>query len=484
MAHGDLSSRPRIGESLRGQSYSLRLRDPYLSHGAGTVGSQEKYVCSLPPVIGRYSLPEMARLWTEEHKLEVWKEVEILALEAWGQTGTVPAEATAALRRAPTPTPAEVVEREKATDHDLAAFVDLLAASSGRMGRFVHYGLTSSDVLDTALGHILGEAGDLLAGSVAATFETVRRRAMEERDTVMLGRTHGVWAEPTSLGLKLASWAFELSRDHARLVRATEAVAIGKISGAVGSYAHTPPEIESFVCRRLGIGVEPASSQVTARDRHAEFLAAVALTGASLERMATEVRHLQRSEVGEVREPFTASQKGSSAMPHKRNPIVSERIVGMARLLRGFAQVGYENVALWHERDISHSSAERVALPDACLLLHYMLVKIERLIDGLVIDRDRMRRNLEGTGGLVYSQAALLALIESGLSREIAYRIVQENALRTWEDKTPLVELLAADPRVQLEPDRLRACFDPARFLQHTSIVFDRLADTVLQPRQ
>lgn len=433
------------------------------------------------PVIGRYSLPEMARLWTDEHKLAVWKEVESAALEAWVKAGTVPSEALLAVRRAPTPTPAEVLAREKITDHDLAAFVDLLAGASGEMGRWVHFGLTSSDVLDTALGVVLAEAGDLLAASVAAVFETVRRRALEEKDTVILGRTHGVWAEPTSLGLKLASWAFELSRAHERMVRATAVAAVGKISGAVGSYAHSPPEIEAFVCQQLGLGIEPASTQVTARDRHAEFLLAIALVGASLERMATEIRHLQRSEVREMREPFSTGQKGSSAMPHKRNPIVSERIVGMSRLLRGYAQAGLENVALWHERDISHSSAERVALPDACLLAHYMLVKMERLVDGLVIDRERMRRNLESTGGLVYSQAVLLALIEDGLSRDIAYRIVQENAMRTWEDKTPLLELLLVDPRVQLAPERLRACFDPA--LQHTSIIFDRLADTVLRAR-
>ena len=435
-------------------------------------------------MIGRYSLPEMARLWTEEHKLDIWKEVESLTTEAWVKFGGVPADAATALRAAPTPTPAAVAEREKVTDHDLAAFVDLLAAGSGKMASWVHYGLTSSDVLDTALGSILAEAGDLLATNVAALFETVRRRAIDEKDTVMLGRTHGIWAEPTSFGLKLATWAFELSRTHARLVRATATVAVGKISGAVGTYAHTPPEIEAHVCQHLGLGIEPASSQVTARDRHAEFLSSLALAGASLERIATEVRHLQRSEVGEVRERFRTGQKGSSAMPHKRNPIVSERIVGMARLLRGYAQVGLENVALWHERDISHSSAERVALPDACLLAHYMLVKMNDLVEGLVIDRDRMRRNLESTGGLVYSQAALLALVEAGLSRDTAYRIVQENALRCWEDRTPLLDLLLADPRVELDPEKLRGAFEPGRYLRHSSIVFDRLADTVLRPRQ
>jgi adenylosuccinate lyase len=359
--------------------------------------------------------------------------------------------------------------------------VDLLAAAAGPGGAWVHYGLTSSDVLDTAGGVVMRDAAGLLLDRLAGLFEAVRRRAFEHRDTVMVGRTHGIWAEPTSFGLKLATWAFELARDHARLSRARDAVAVGKLSGAVGTYAHLPREVEAFVCERLGIGVEPASSQVTHRDRHAEFLQAIALTGASLERFATEIRHLQRSEVGEVREPFRAGQKGSSAMPHKRNPILSERMTGMARLLRGYALTGLENVALWHERDISHSSAERVILPDACLALHYMLVTFTRVVDGLVVDAARMQANLTSTRGLISSQAVLLALVEAGLTRDDAYRIVQRNALRAWEEGLGLEDLLRSDPEVRLEPERLKDCFDPGRALARAGVVFDRLEALTLE---
>jgi adenylosuccinate lyase len=426
-------------------------------------------------MISRYSLPEMAGLWSETHKLEVWKEVETLVLEAWVGLGVAPGGSAAALRESPVPTPEEVAERERLTDHDLAAFVDLLGSSMDTGGEWVHYGLTSSDVLDTAGAVIMAKAGAILIEKTAALFTVVKARALEHQSTVMVGRTHGIWAEPTSFGLKLAGWAFELARAHQRLTAATASVSVGKISGAVGTYAHTPSEVEKQVCDRLGLQIEPASTQVTARDRHAEFLSAIAVTGASLEKMATEIRHLQRSEVREVREPFRAGQKGSSAMPHKQNPIVSERITGMARLLRGYAQVGLENVALWHERDISHSSAERVILPDACLALDYMLHRFTGLVEGLVIDTDRMLANLEATRGLVCSQAALLALVEAGASRDDAYRVVQENAMKAWETGAHLRELLAADARVQLTDSQLSDCFDPMRFLVNTGVVFDRL---------
>jgi adenylosuccinate lyase len=426
-------------------------------------------------MISRYSLPEMAALWSETHKLEVWKEVETLVLEAWVGLGVAPPDSAMALRRSPVPTPEEVAERERLTDHDLAAFVDLLASSMDKGGEWVHYGLTSSDVLDTAGGVLMSSAGAILLQKTVALFDVVKARALEHQSTVMVGRTHGIWAEPTSFGLKLAGWAFELARAHQRLSAATASVAVGKISGAVGTYAHTPSAVESQVCERLGLHIEPASTQVTARDRHAEFLSAIALTGASLEKMATEIRHLQRSEVGEVREPFRAGQKGSSAMPHKRNPIVSERITGMARLLRGYAQVGLENVALWHERDISHSSAERVILPDACLALDYMLHRFTGLVEGLVVDTDRMLANLGETRGLVCSQAALLALVESGTTRDDAYRLVQENAMKAWETGEQLRDVLAADPRVTLTESQLAECFDPTRFLANTGVVFDRL---------
>jgi adenylosuccinate lyase len=354
--------------------------------------------------------------------------------------------------------------------------VDVLAGSVETGGEWIHYGLTSSDVLDTAGGVVMSEAASLLIGRVERLFEVVKAQALTHRGTVMLGRTHGIWAEPTTFGLKLATWAFELERDHRRLQAARRSVAVGQISGAVGTYAHCPPQVEEFVCGRLGIGVEPASSQVTMRDRHAELLSAVALTGASVERFATEIRHLQRSEVGEAREPFRAGQKGSSAMPHKRNPIRSERMTGMARLLRGYAQTGLENVALWHERDISHSSAERVALPDACLALDYMLVTFAGVVEGLVVDTERMLANLAATRGLVYSQAVLLALMEEqGLDRDAAYRIVQRNAMEAWDGGRDLRELLGSDPEVDLPAGALERCFSTERFLAHTGVVFKRL---------
>ncbi len=428
-------------------------------------------------MIPRYTLPEMSRIWTEERKLEVWKELETLVVEAWVHEGIAPPEAATAVRAAPEVDADEWKAREEVTSHDVAAFVDVLAESVTTGGKWVHYGLTSSDLLDTAQGFILREAAELLQRRLDDLFTVVTRRALQHRDTVMIGRTHGIWAEPTTFGLKLATWAFEIDRDRKRLAAAKESVSVGKISGAVGTYAHTPPSIEAYVCDQLGIGIEPASSQITHRDRHAEFLATVALIGASLERFATEIRHLQRSEVGEARESFGKGQKGSSAMPHKRNPIASENITGLARLLRSYASAGFENVALWHERDISHSSVERVALPDACLLLDYALVRMTKLIDNLVVDEDRMTKNLESTRGLVFSQAVLLALIEDqGVSRDSAYRIVQRNAMQAWDEGLPLRGLLGDDPEVQLDDELLDRCFSPEHFLRNSGVVFERLA--------
>jgi len=429
-------------------------------------------------MIERYALPEMTAIWSEQRKLAVWKEIETLVLEAWAERGVVPRAAVDALRAAPEVDPVAWKQREAVTHHDVAAFVDVLAASVAHGGEWVHHGLTSSDVLDTALGVLMAEATDLLLLRVAELFAIVKRRALEHRDTIMVGRTHGIWAEPTTFGLKLATWAFELARDHGRLAHARETVAVGKISGAVGTYAHTPPEIEAYVLDRLGLRAEPASSQIVLRDRHAELLAAIALTGASLERFATEIRHLQRSEVGEVREPFRSGQKGSSAMPHKRNPIASENVTGLARLLRGYAVAGLEDVALWHERDISHSSVERIALPDATGLLDFALVRMARVVGGLVVDAGRMQANLEATRGLVFSQAVLLALVESGHSRDEAYRIVQRNAMATWEGAGTLLDHLLADDECDLPEADLRACFDPDRFLRHAGVVFDRLQAT------
>ena len=428
-------------------------------------------------MIPRYTLPEMAHIWSEEHKLEVWKEMETLVVEAWVEQGVAPAAAAAAVRAAPEVDPTEWKRREETTSHDVAAFVDVLAESVEVGGEWVHYGLTSSDMLDTAQGFILNEAGALLQKRVDDLLAVVKAKAFAHRDTVMIGRTHGIWAEPTTFGMKVATWAFEIDRDRKRLAAARKSVAVGKISGAVGTYAHTPPTIEAYVCERLGLEIEPASSQITHRDRHAEFLSVLALIGASLERFATEIRHLQRSEVGEARESFGKGQKGSSAMPHKRNPIASENITGLARLLRSYASVGFENVALWHERDISHSSAERVALPDSCLLLDFALARMTKLIDNLVVDTDRMLQNLDSTRGLVFSQAVLLALIEEqGLSRDAAYRIVQRNAMRAWDEGLRLRDLLSEDEDVTLGADVLDRCFSATHFLRHSGVVFERLA--------
>jgi adenylosuccinate lyase len=426
-------------------------------------------------MIERYSTPEMTAVWSDERKLAVWKEVETLVVEAWAELGSAPEEAAEAARMAPEVDRDEWLELEKTTNHDVAAFVDLLAGSVETGGEWIHFGLTSSDVLDTASGVLLKESGELLLEAVAALFETVKRRAFEFKDVPIVGRTHGIWAEPSSFGLKLANWAFEVQRDHERLVDAVEGVSFGKISGAVGTYAHTPHAVETFVCSRLGIDVEPASTQVIPRDRHAHYLSVIAGIGASIERFATEIRHLQRSEVGEARESFGEGQKGSSAMPHKRNPIAAENLTGVARVLRGYASAGLENVALWHERDISHSSVERIIIPDATGLLHYALRRINRLIDGLVVDTDRMAQNLVATRGLVYSQAVLLALVDGGRTRDEAYRIVQRSAMRTWDEGGTLLENLRADPEVNLDEDTLAGCFTTERFLKNAEVVFERL---------
>ena len=426
-------------------------------------------------MIERYSTPAMVAVWSEERKLAVWREVEVLVVEAWAELRVAPQAAAAAARSAPEVDPQEWKERETITHHDVAAFVDLLAGSVPRGGEWIHFGLTSSDVLDTANGVLLGDAGQLLLDSLRDLYTTVKSRAFEHRDTIMVGRTHGIWAEPMSFGLKLASWAFEIARDHERLTDAVDGVTFGKISGAVGTYAHTPPAIEAYVCDRLGLSIEPASTQVIPRDRHAHFLSVLALIGSSVERFATEIRHLQRSEVGEAREAFRSGQKGSSAMPHKRNPIGTENLTGISRLLRGYASAGLENVALWHERDISHSSVERVVLPDATTVLHYALGRMEKIISTLVVDTDRMQSNLEATRGLVNSQAVLLAIVDSGATRDEAYRIVQRNAMLTWDEGGTLLGHLTDDPDVPLDAEVLADCFTPERALRNTAVVFDRL---------
>ncbi|MDA2979874.1 MAG: adenylosuccinate lyase [Actinomycetota bacterium] len=431
-------------------------------------------------MIDRYSTEQMSAVWSNARKLAVWKEVETLVVEAWADIGVAPESAATAARNAPEVDPVAWLKREAVTHHDVAAFVDLLAESVIDGAEWVHFGLTSSDVLDTAGGVLLKESGELLLTALSDLYDTVKDRSFELKDAATVGRTHGIWAEPTSFGLKLANWAFELQRDHERLVDAVAGVSFGKISGAVGTYAHTPPSVEQYVCSRLGLGIEPASTQVIPRDRHAHFLSVIAGVGASIERFATEIRHLQRSEVGEAREAFQSGQKGSSSMPHKRNPIASENLTGIARVLRGYASAGLENVALWHERDISHSSVERIVLPDATSLLHYALLRANRLIAGLVVDRDRMAQNLASTRGLVYSQAVLLELIDAGMKRDDAYRIVQRNAMKTWDSGGTLRDHLRDDPELTLSAEVLDACFTNARFLENAEIVFQRLEDSSL----
>ncbi|HYN51724.1 MAG TPA: adenylosuccinate lyase, partial [Thermoleophilaceae bacterium] len=392
--------------------------------------------------------------------------------EALAEQGIVPAEDAEAIRDRAAFTVEAVKEREQVTDHDVAAFIDVVAESVGEAGRWVHHGLTSSDVLDTALALQLSQAGLILAGGAHSYRDALIRRAREHTDTLCVGRTHGIHAEPTTFGVKLAGFAFEAQRNLRRLERAVEGVSVGALSGAVGTYSANGPEIEAAVLSHLGLGREDVSTQVVPRDRHAELLDAIALAGAGLERFATEVRHLQRTEVREAEEPFRAgAQKGSSAMPHKRNPIACERITGIARLLRGYAQTGLENVALWHERDISHSSAERVSLPDATILLDYAQHLAIRVVDGLVVHEERMRSNLDATHGALFSQRALLALVEAGRPRDEAYRIVQENAQQAWDTGTEFRELLG-----QAAPDLdLNAVFDPQAFVRHAHTIVQRL---------
>ncbi|MEA2477144.1 MAG: adenylosuccinate lyase [Actinomycetota bacterium] len=429
-------------------------------------------------MIPRYSRPEMAEIFSERAKFSRWLEIEILAVEARVRLGEVPVEDLSEIKEKAAFDVARIAEIEEVRQHDVVAFVENVRENIGDAGRHIHFGMTSSDVLDTATGVALRDAGDLLVEEVGRLTQVVRTRALEHKDTVMAGRTHGIHAEPTTFGLKLAGWVFELARDRDRLRRARDGVAIGKLSGAVGSYSQLSPEVESYVCDRLGLAPEDAATQVIPRDRHAEFLVAIATTGASLERFAQEIRHLQRTEVGEAQEPFREGQKGSSAMPHKRNPIVCERICGLARLLRAYAQTGFENVALWHERDISHSSVERVTFADACILLDYMLDRMRWVVDNLVVNVDRMLANLDASYGLVHSQTVLTTLLQkANIQREEAYALVQRNAMSAWDDKRSLKELLKSDPDVTeyLDPDEIERCFDNSRYLENAGVVFERL---------
>lgn len=423
-------------------------------------------------MIPRYVLPDMAAVWSDEARVRNWLQIEILACEAWGQLGRIPEEDLIRIRDA-SATVERVREIEEVSRHDVAAFVQAAAESVGPAGRWIHFGMTSSDLLDTGLALQLRDAADLLLTRLEALLAVVKSKSLEHRDTVCVGRTHGVHAEPTTFGHKLAVWAFELARDRERLRRAREITAVGKMSGAVGTYSAIDPFVEEFVCGELGLAPSEASNQILQRDRHAEYLFTLAVTGATMEKIALEIRHLARTEVREVEEPFEEGQKGSSAMPHKRNPVLSERVAGLARLLRANLQAALENVALWHERDISHSSVERVILPDSTELLDYMLATIHHVLEGLRVFPERMRENLNSGGGVVFSQPVLLALIDRGVSREEAYRIVQEAGAAAWDQGADFRERLLADDRFLLSEEEVAPLFEPQ--LDHLDAVFARL---------
>jgi adenylosuccinate lyase len=429
-------------------------------------------------VIGRYTLPAAAAVWSDEARFGQMLRVELAVLKVLARRGDVPADAVAVIEERARVDVDRIAEIERTTDHDVIAFVSQVAESVGEEGRYLHFGLTSSDVVDTALALQCRAAADLILGALDGLIEAAVRRAREHAGTLQMGRTHGVHAEPITFGLKLASWAFELDRDRTRLAVAAADLATGKLSGPVGTYSHLPPEVEAEALADLGLAADAASTQIVQRDRHAAFLAAIAVTGGSIERFAVEVRNLQHTELGEVQEPFRAGQKGSSAMPHKRNPIVSERLTGMARLLRGFALAGLEDQALWHERDISHSSVERVALPGATTLLHYMVVRFTTLVADLVVRPERMAENIDRGLGLHASSRVLDALLATGLAREAAYAIVQRNALRAADERRPLRDLLGSDPEVAaaLDAATIEACFDDAAYLGHVPAVIERLA--------
>ena len=434
-------------------------------------------------MIERYSLPEMADIWSAAHKTDMWLRVELLVCEGWAREGVIPAEVIEKIRAARY-NMQRMQEIEQETHHDIISFLRSIQEQLGPEGRFIHLGLTSSDVLDTGLAAQLKEAGVLLSKSLAELSQVVAKQAVQYKYTLMAGRTHGIHAEPITFGLKLALWLDELRRGQQRLAAALEQVTVGKISGAVGTHASVPPQIEEFVCEQMSLGVAPVSSQIVQRDRHAHFITTLALIGSSLEKMAQEIRHLQRTELSEVFEPFGAGQQGSSAMPHKRNPELCERICGLARVLRGYAVTSMENVALWHERDISHSSAERIIIPDACTLLHYMLHIFTNVISDLQVDEERMLTNLNMTGGLVFSQRILLALIDKGVGRQEAYKMVQRNAKKVWSmaSKGPiqepaLVEALSSDPQVTeyLTSAELAELTNTDYYLKYIDTSFKRL---------
>lgn len=429
-------------------------------------------------MIERYTLPRMQAIWSDTHRFEVWIQIEMLVLEAWERLGVVPKEEVEEIRKKLSFSPERMKEIEKVTKHDVIAFLTSISENLGRESRFLHFGLTSSDVLDTANAVLLRESADLLLEDIEKVLAVIRQKAWEHRYTLIVGRTHGVHAEPTTFGLKLAVWYEEMQRNRERLERAKETISVGKISGAVGNFANVDPEVEAYVCERLGLKRAPVSTQIIQRDRYAEFLWALAMIGTSLEKFALEIRHLQRTEVREVEEGFSPGQKGSSAMPHKKNPITAEQICGLSRVLRGNLLVALENIPLWHERDISHSSAERIILPDSCILADYLLNTFARLLENLVVYPETMRKNLERSRGLVFSERVLLELVKKGLTREEAYAIVQRCALETWDnEELTFFEVLSRDPEIcrYFSQEELSKLFDYGHYLKHVDEILKRV---------
>jgi len=434
-------------------------------------------------MIERYSRPQMKKIWSDKSKFDKWLEVEIAVCEAWTELGEIPREAMTKIRKANYNLD-RIAEFLRVTHHDVTAFLKSVAESLGEESRFIHLGLTSSDVMDTALSLQLKDAANILSQDIGKLIVVLQNKALEHKHTMMMGRTHGVHAEPTTFGLKLALWVEEMKRNAQRLEDAKRIISVGKISGAVGTYATVSPEVEKIACQKLGLTPAPISSQIIQRDRHAQFVATLAITASSLEKFATEIRSLQRTEIFEVEEPFEVGQTGSSAMPHKRNPELCERICGLARLMRGYVTTSLENIALWHERDISHSSTERIILPDSCLALDYMLSLLIPVIKELKVYPENMRRNLELTQGLIFSQRVLLALIGKGLNREEAYEMVQRNAMEAWQQKKSFLSLLEADNRVtaHLTRSELESLFDYNYYLKHVDSIFERLGLTQPSP--
>jgi adenylosuccinate lyase len=428
-------------------------------------------------MISRYTRPEMERIWTEQRKFETWLEIELLACEALAELGEIPREAVKEIREKASFDVQRVSEIEKETKHDVIAFLTSVGEYIGPLSKYLHYGLTSSDVLDTSLGLLLKEASDLILQDIHQLLGVLKEKAYQHKETLMIGRSHGVHAEPITFGLKMALWHDEMKRNLFRMERAKEAVCVGKISGAVGTFAHIPPSVEEYVCKRLGLKAAPISTQIVQRDLHAEFFTTLALIASSIEKFAVELRHLQRTEVLEVEEFFSKGQKGSSSMPHKRNPISSENLSGLARLVRSYSIASLENISLWHERDISHSSVERVIAPDATILIDYMLSRFTSIVKNLIVYPDHMKTNLEKMGGLIFSEAVLLLLTRKGLSREEAYVAVQRNAMKVWEGGGDFKTFLSQDEAIQrlLKPEELNEAFDARAPLKHIDVVYRRV---------